>query len=258
MISIKQPKRLFRCPMAIMVAMALHGCATTPDATYPDEQWQGWNRNLQSFNDGVDDYVLKPLAKGYQWLAPALVDQGVTNVFSNMDDVGVAINDFLQLKFSQGASDTGRLVVNSTLGLGGIFDVAELMALAKHDEDFGQTLAVWGMPSGPYLVLPFYGPSSPRDTLGLVGDALFNPLLYVSIFGDTTASYATYGAKALEVIDRRADLLTSEKILTEASVDRYEFIKNTYRQHQKYLINDSNTTDDIDPHEFDETPKPSK
>lgn len=256
MMSFKHKKTVFHY---LTFILALQGCATTPDASYSDEQWQGWNHSMQSFNDKFDKYLLKPISVAYEKITPDFVDQGVTNVFGNMDDIGVTINDFLQLKFSQGASDTGRLLVNSTLGIGGLFDVAEKMDLNRHDEDFGQTLAVWGVPSGSYLVLPFYGPSSPRDTLGLVGDALFNPLTYISIFGDTTANFATYGAKALEVIDRRADLSTNVKIIDEASgKDRYDFIKNTYRQHQRYLIEDGNTTDDIDPLEFDDTPDSKK
>jgi phospholipid-binding lipoprotein MlaA len=128
------------------------------------------------------------------------------------------------------------------MGMGGLFDVGAAMNLPKHQEDFGQTLAVWGVPSGPYLVLPIYGPNSPRDTLGLIGDAMFNPLTYVSIFGNSDATYSTMGARFVEVIDKRAQLLSTEKVVNEASgQDRYEFMKNAYQQRRDYLIKDGNT-----------------
>ncbi|MDD5126031.1 VacJ family lipoprotein, partial [Methylovulum sp.] len=164
----------------MVVTIALSGCASTGN-----DPWQGWNHGAQSFNDSIDRNVLKPLAQGYQWVTPKFVDDSVTNVFSNMNDIGVTINDLLQFKLLQSGMDFSRFLVNTTIGMGGLLDAGEMMGLHKHIEDFGQTLAVWGVPSGPYLVLPFYGPSSPRETLGLVGDAFLNPLTYLSIFGTT-------------------------------------------------------------------------
>jgi phospholipid-binding lipoprotein MlaA len=121
-----------------------------------------------------------------------------------------------------------------------------MIDLPKHKEDFGQTLGYWGVPSGSYLVLPFFGPSSPRDAVGIVGDALLNPLTYVSAFGTTAVSAAVAGSKALDITDRRANLMTTEKIVNEGSVDRYDFIKNSYEQNREYLINDGNSPEDPD------------
>ncbi|MGZ8215537.1 MAG: MlaA family lipoprotein, partial [Methylosarcina sp.] len=135
----------------------------------------------------------------------------------------------------------------TTVGVGGLFDVAKKINLPKHNEDFGQTLGFWGVPSGTYLVLPFFGPSSPRDTVGLVGDALLNPLTYVSVFGGAAANAATTGSKILEVTDTRSDILSSEKVLDEAAVDRYDFIKNAYMQQREYLVHDGEPPEnDID------------
>lgn len=238
---------------SVAIALALSGCAsTTAPNTDANDIWQGWNRGTQLFNDDVDKAVLKPVAKGYVNVTPTAVDEGVTNFFSNINDVGVTINDFLQLKLLQGGMDFSRFVINSTAGVAGVFDVAKMVDLPKHDEDFGQTLGFWGVPSGPYLVLPFAGPSSPRDFIGMIGDALMNPLTYVSIFGGIAGSAATGGANALDVTDTRAGLMATEKVVNEGAVNRYDFIKNAYEQHREYLIHDGNPpTNDIDLDEED-------
>jgi len=229
----------------LVIATALEGCAKTT-RYYPNDPWQSMNRSTQSFNDNVDKVVLKPVAKAYEWAVPDVVDKGVSNFFSNINDIGVTVNDLLQFKMKQAGMDGSRFLINTTAGGAGFFDVAKLVNLPKHNEDFGQTLGYWGVPSGSYLVLPFFGPSSPRDTAGLIGDALLNPLTYVSIFGGTAASAATAGAKAVEITDNRADLLSTEKVIDEATVDRYDFFKNSYQQHRKYLINDGNSSSDDD------------
>jgi phospholipid-binding lipoprotein MlaA len=234
---------------ALFISGALVGCSTTPN-THADKNdpWEGWNRGANEFNKDFDDTILKPLAKGYQNTVPNPVDKSITNVFSNINDIGVTINDFLQFKFIQGGMDASRFVINSTVGLVGIFDVAKEIDLPKHDEDFGQTLGYWGVPSGSYLVLPFLGASSPRDTFGLIGDALLNPLTYVSLFGGVAANVATTGATIVDVTDTRSDLMSSEKIIDEASVDRYDFIKNAYQQRREFLIYDGNPPEkDNDP-----------
>jgi phospholipid-binding lipoprotein MlaA len=232
---------------AVIISGTLSGCSTTPTTT-PDKNdpWEGWNRDVHDFNKGFDDNILKPIATGYQEAVPNPVDEGITNVFSNINDIGVTINDFLQLKFVQGGMDASRFLVNTTAGVVGIFDVAKMIDLPKHDEDFGQTLGFWGVPSGSYMVLPFVGASSPRDTFGLIGDALFNPLTYVSFFGGFAANAATAGATAVDVTDTRSDLMSSEKILNEASVDRYDFVKNAYKQRREYLIHDGNPPEEND------------
>jgi phospholipid-binding lipoprotein MlaA len=230
---------------SLAMSIALGGCATTGSDS--NDIWQGWNRGAQSFNDDVDKAILKPLAKGYVAVTPDPVNEGVTNFFSNINDIGVSINDLLQLKLLQGGMDLSRFVINTTAGVAGIFDVAKLVDLPKHHEDFGQTLGFWGVPSGPYLVLPFIGSSSPRDTVGLIGDALLNPLTYVSIFGGVAGSAATSGAQVLDVTDTRAGLMSTEKIVNEGAVNRYDFIKNAYEQHREYLIHDGHPpSNDID------------
>jgi len=237
-------KPLLLCGLSL--AIALTGCATTSPTPEKTDPWIGWNKGTQSFNDNIDKAILKPVAKGYQWITPTLVNEGVTNFFSNINDIGVTINDLLQFKLNQTGSDASRLLVNSTVGVAGFVDVAKLIDLPKHQEDFGQTLSVWGVPSGSYLVLPLLGPSNPRDAVGIVGDALFNPLTYVSAFGTTAISAAIAGSKAVDVVDRRANLMTTEKIINEGSVNRYEFIKNSYEQNRDFLIHDGNSSQDVD------------
>ncbi|MDD5461031.1 MAG: VacJ family lipoprotein [Methylococcales bacterium] len=231
---------------SLIFSIMLTGCATTTVAN-KDDPWAGWNRGTQSFNDSLDKAVLKPMAKGYRWITPEVVDKGISNFFSNINDIGVFLNDFLQLKLTQGSMDAGRFLINTTAGVGGFIDVAKMIDLPKHKEDFGQTLGFWGVPSGSYLVLPFFGPSSPRDTVGLIGDALFNPLTYVSVFGGAAINAATAGARIVDVTDTRADVMTTEKIVDEAAVDRYDFIKNAYQQNREYVVHDGNPPDDNDP-----------
>lgn len=240
---------------SLVILTALGGCATTttPKETAQEkinqnDPWEGWNRGAYSFNDTLDKAIIKPVAKGYDWITPEPVNQGVTNFFSNMNDIGVTINDFLQFKLAQGGMDASRFLINTTVGVVGIFDVAKMIDLPKHNEDFGQTLGYWGVPSGNYLVLPFFGSSSPREVAGLVGDALFNPLTYTFIApGAAAVSAAATGAKAVDVTDTRSDLMTTEKIVDEASgEDRYAFIKNSYQQKRKHLVNDGNISEEDD------------
>ena len=239
---------------SLVISITLAGCASTattvPD---PNDPWAGWNRGTQTFNDNLDKAILKPIAKGYQWITPEFVNEGVTNFFSNINDIGVFLNDLLQFKLTQSGMDGSRFLINTTAGVAGFIDVATMIDLPKHKEDFGQTLGYWGVPSGSYLVLPFFGPSSPRDAVGLVGDALFNPLTYVSVFGGAAANAATAGSRALDVTDRRAHLMTSEKIVDEGAVDRYDFIKNSYEQNRDYLIHDGNPPEENDPELLDES-----
>jgi phospholipid-binding lipoprotein MlaA len=225
---------------AVLAAVAT-GCATPQAARHNDlrDPWEGWNRGTQSFNDGLDDYLMKPLAQGYQYIAPSFVDRGVTNFFSNVDDIGVTINDFLQLKYKQGGMDASRFLVNTTVGVAGFIDVASKLNLPKHNEDFDQTLGTWGVPSGPYLVLPLFGPSTPRGVGGLVGDTATNPLSYLG----AGVGAGTYG---LRMTDFRADNLSATKIADEASVDRYEFIRNAYFQQRNYLLHDGNPPEEDD------------
>lgn len=232
----------FRFLVLLLPILLLSGCATTQN-TNPVDPWESWNRDVQSFNDGMDDYAMKPVAKGYRWVMPSFADTAVSNFFSNIDDIGVIINSLLQGKFEQSGSDTARFIVNSTAGIGGLIDVSSMIDLPKHNEDFGQTLGFWGVPSGPYLVLPFFGPSSPRGVIGLIGDAAMNPISYLD-------SYISLGLFGLNAIDTRADNLSLEKIASEAAVDRYSFFRDAYISKRNYLVLDGNVPEeDID---FDE------
>ena len=229
----------------ILAITMLNGCAST--GHNPQDPWEEWNRGTQSFNDNVDDYVLEPVAEGYDYITPDFVSTGVSNFFSNLKDIGVTINDLLQFKLLQGGMDAGRFLVNSTAGIGGLIDVASMINLPKHNEDFGQTLGYWGVPSGPYLVLPLLGPSSPRGTLGLVGDAAMNPLSYTILVGgslSTVASLSATGARAVETVDTRADLINVEKVATEAAIDRYAFFRDAYLQRRRHLIYDGEVPED--------------
>ena len=194
-------------------------------------------------NDDFDDAVMKPLAEGYQFATPEPLDRGVTNFFNNIDDIGVTLNDLLQFKLLQAGMDGSRFLINTTVGVVGVVDIATMFDLPKHNEDFEQTLGVWGVSSGPYLVIPFLGPSSPRGIGGLIGDAAMDPANY-TIFGGVVANVAGTTSDLLDVTDRRAGLLTSEKIVDEAALDRYIFIRDSYRQHREYLINDGMLPED--------------
>jgi phospholipid-binding lipoprotein MlaA len=231
----KKANNTHQLPLAILIGLglALSGCASTPK-TDPRDPWEGWNRNVQGFNDKLDDYVMKPVAKGYQWITPSFVDRGVTNFFSNIDDINVVINDLLQAKFTQTGADTGRLLLNSTLGIGGFVDVASMLDIPKHNEDLDQTLGIWGVPSGPYVVMPFIGPSTPRGLVGAAGDTAANPINWIN------PAAIPYGAGVVKTVDMRADLLSATKIADEASVDRYEFIRNAYFQQRNYQVFDGN------------------
>jgi len=227
----KMKKLLTQLGRLVLFGM-LGGCATI--ANDPMDPLEGWNRGVQTFNDNLDKYAMKPVAKGYQWVMPSFADRGVTNFFSNLNDIGVTLNDLLQFKISQTGMDGSRFLVNTVVGVAGFVDVAAMIDLPKHNEDFDQTLGVWGMPTGPYLVLPLFGPSSPRGVGGLIGDAAMNPISYID------SGVITGGLFGLNAADQRADNLSTEKIATEAAIDRYAFFKSAYFQRREYLIHDEN------------------
>ncbi|MGZ8916085.1 MAG: MlaA family lipoprotein [Methylobacter sp.] len=237
-------KKLIAQLGCLVLLVALEGCATT--AKDPQDPLEGWNRGVQVFNDKLDDYAMKPIAKGYQWITPSFVDRGVSNFFSNINDIGVTINDLLQFKIEQTGMDGSRFIVNTVAGVAGFVDVASMIDLPKHNEDFDQTMGVWGIPSGPYLVLPFFGPSSPRGVGGLVGDAAMNPISYLD------SGVISGGLFGVNAVDLRADNLVNEKVASEAAVDRYAFFKSAYFQQRKYLIYDGNLPEDSDLLEIDE------
>lgn len=220
---------------SLLLSLALlSGCATIDGEADPDDPFESFNRSMYSFNDSLDRAILKPVAQGYDALLPAPVNKSVSNFFSNINDVVVLFNDILQLKFEQTLSDSARILFNTTFGLFGLFDVASSMELPKHNEDFGQTLGYWGIGPGTYIVWPFLGSSNIRDTVGLIGDAYVNPLHDVEPSNDRTALLA------LNLVDTRAGLLSASKILEEAALDPYLFVRDAYLQRRQSLVYDGN------------------
>ncbi len=216
----------------LLTITCLSGCATSPATLSSDDPWEDWNRDVLAFNDDLDRYFMKPIAEGYDWLMPTFARRGVSNFFSNVDDIGVSVNALLQGKFIQTGEDIARFLLNTTVGLGGFIDVASEIDLIKHKEDFDQTLGVWGIPSGPYLMLPFFGPGSPRSIGGLIGDMATNPINYLA------NPLIPFGVGILNAIDVRAANLALETIANEAALDRYTFIRNAYFSQRNYLILD--------------------
>jgi len=207
------------------------------------DPWQRFNRAMFSFNDTLDRWAVKPLARGYKFVMPDPLEMGVTNIFNNIREVPNAFNGVLQGDFKGAAHDTGRLLVNSTLGVVGLLDVAKYMNLPADDmEDFGQTLAVWGVGQGPYLVLPLLGPSTLRDGLGKPVDWYSTPVAYID---DVRTANTLF---AMSLVDTRANLLALEGSI---SGDRYTFIRDVYLQRREFLINNGEVADDFGTEEFD-------
>jgi len=215
----------------------LQGCTHVAKPAEGDP-WEGMNRDLMSFNDMLDDALMQPIARGYQYVMPKFLDTGITNAFYNLNDVGVTVNDFLQGKPEQGIQDGWRFVINSSFGIAGFIDVAEEIGLPRHDEDVNQTLAVWGVPRGPFIMMPLYGPGYVRGVFGRAGDMALHPLTYVAAFFGSGIGWTVTGLNGLDIIDARADMLGLEKVVEEAAIDRYTFIKSGYTQQEDYLIND--------------------
>lgn len=229
---------LARWGLALFLAVACMGIAQAADDRDP---WESWNRKVFAFNETVDHYTAKPLAQAYRNVTPQVVDDAITNVFSNLGEPIVVVSDLAQGKFLQALSDTGRFLINSTIGVLGIFDVARHLGMPKHNEDMGQALAVWGVESGPYLMLPFLGPSTIRDASGFAIDVwALDPLDPQSQSLENTQLY--YSTVFVEYLDIRADLIPAEGII---SGDRYSFIRSLYLQRREYLINDGQLEDEF-------------
>jgi len=224
-------------PGILICAGLLGGCASTGN---PRDPFEPLNRGIYQFNDGVDNVLLKPAAEVYRGVLPEFVRTGVSNFYANINDVVIALNNLLQGKFLNAASDVGRIVVNTTAGLLGVFDVATQIGLEKHDEDFGQTLGYWGMGAGPYLVLPFLGPSSVRDAIGKVVDFATDPVTYVDPTRDRNVLWG------VRFVNRRAELLETSKILEAAALDPYEFLRDAYLQRRRNLVHDGSPPPDKD------------
>ncbi len=208
----------------------LFGCATTDNKVDP---YESFNRKVYGFNRALDKAVLQPVARGYQAITPDPLERGFSNFFDNIGDVGNMINNVLQFKLGDASSDLGRLIVNSTLGLAGFFDPASAMGLEKHDEDFGQTLATWGVGSGPYVMLPFLGPSTLRDTAGMPADNYMDPVSHLD------HEMTRYSLGAYRLLIKRASLLELEEQL-ERALDEYSFVRDAYLQNRRYKVYDGN------------------
>ena len=209
-------------------ALLASGCATGPQANQ-DDPLEPMNRVVFKVNDTVDQYVAVPIAKGYQKVTPEPARTAVTNFFSNLADVGNFANNVLQGKGVEAAETLMRVAINSVLGIGGLIDIATPAGLSKHSQDFGLTLGVWGVPSGPYLVLPLFGPSSFRDGVGLGASFYLDPAHYL----DPAWRNSLFG---VNVVSTRANLLGATDLLSQAALDKYAFVRDAYRQRRQYLI----------------------
>ena len=206
------------------------------------DPYESFNRKMYDFNDSVDTYVASPLANSYKFITPQLVQTGVFNFFNNLKGVNVVLNDVLQAKFSQSAADLGRFTLNSTAGLGGFIDVAKHIGLEQSDEDFDQTLAVWGVPQGSYLVLPFVGPNTVRGMPATAFDAAANPASYASAI----TYYISAPVQVMSALNARANAEGSLKFINEAALDKYVFTRESFLQWRKNLENDGKVSSTID------------
>tara|TARA_B100001179_G_C18597676_1_gene408095 strand:- start:1561 stop:2253 length:693 start_codon:yes stop_codon:yes gene_type:complete len=202
-----------------------------------NDPFEDINRTTFKINNSLDNSIAKPVAKAYKYITPDALEKGISNVIFNIEDISICLNSILQGKVKNGLSDVGRIIINSSLGIGGIFDIASSLGLTKHDEDFGQTLAVWGVPHGPYVVLPILGPSTLRDAASLIPDAFLSP----SIILDHERTI--YSLKFLDLIDTRARYLGFESIVVG---DQYLFFRDAYYQNRKYEEKDGLVEDEFD------------
>ncbi|MEY4121702.1 MAG: hypothetical protein RLZZ457_540 [Pseudomonadota bacterium] len=230
--------------LALGASLLATGCATGPGAN-PKDPLEPMNRSIARFNDSLDENVLKPVATGYRDATPDLVQKGVRNVFNNLSDMWSTVNSGLQLKGRDTAESFMRVVVNTVFGVYGIFDVATEIKLQRHTEDFGQTLGYWGVPSGPYLVLPLLGPSTLRDTAGLPVDTSADVVRNLDHIPTRNS------ALSLRIVEKRADLLKTTGMLEQAALDKYSFTRDSYLQYRRAQIYDGN------PPEEEDLPDPS-
>src|SRR5512140_2090398 len=228
--------RALRCGIVSLVAAGalagLGGCATGPNAN-PRDPFEPLNRSVMQFNDGVDAVALKPTATAYRNVLPPLVRTGVSNFFSNLSDPWSGVNSALQFKFHDAAENIIRFGINTVFGLGGVLDIASELNIERHREDFGQTLGRWGVPAGPYLVLPFFGPSTVRDAIALPVDRRADPLHEVQGWD------ARWSLYVLRTVDQRANLLRAGSVLDQAALDKYSFTRDAHLQRRRAEILDN-------------------
>lgn len=205
-------------------------------AVTPSDPYESWNRKVFRFNETIDQWFLKPVAQTYRSITPAIIDRGITNFFNNIQEVRNFANSLLQLKGESAVVAAGRFTYNTVFGLAGFFDVATSFDLLERPEDFGQTLGYWGVGSGPYLMLPLLGPSTPRHFGGLATDLFVLPSLW-----DEVDSPENYYLRAVQLVDTRADLIPAEGFI---SGDSYIFVRNAFLQRREFLINDGKVVED--------------
>ena len=225
--------------LVLSTLILMTGCATVETPTEGDP-YESFNRSMYDFNKSIDTAVLKPLAEGYDAVTPDPVKTGVSNFFANLDELPTAANQFLQGKLGDGFSDIGRFVINTTIGLGGLFDVATSMGLEAHDEDFGQTLGAWGLKPGPYIVLPILGPTTFRDTVARPADNAIDPLQ--EAFDHIPSRNSMY---FLSLVDLRYRLLPLDAQLEDA-VDEYSFVRDAFLMRREFLVYDGDPPEDDD------------
>lgn len=211
--------------------MGVSACATNGT---PGDPLEGFNRAMFSFNDGLDKVVVKPAAQAYEAVVPLPGRAGMSNAFSNLGDVWVGVNNLLQGKPAAAGSDIGRFLINSTVGIFGLFDVASELGIEKHEEDFGQTLGRWGVGEGPYIVLPLFGPRTLRDAFGFAVDVAVDYMYEVDDVATRNILIAT------RFVSDRAQLLPADKVLDEAALDKYTYVRSAYLQRRRNLVHDGN------------------
>ncbi|WP_322106226.1 VacJ family lipoprotein [Paraburkholderia sp. J41] len=227
----KKKRAALTMAAASLTLLATSGCATGPDRK-PGDPFEPANRAIFKFNDALDTHIAQPIAKGYQKVTPQPLRQAITNFFSNIGDVSNFANDVLQLKVTDATEDLMRIAMNSTFGLGGLIDFATAAGLPKHHQDFGLTMGHYGVPAGPYLVLPLFGPSSVRDGIGMGVETKFNILNYIEP-AVRNPMYVT------QFVSARADLLGATDLLQQAALDKYSFVRDAYRQQRQSMIRGS-------------------
>ena len=206
-----------------------------------EDPWESFNRSIYSFNNTADAYVIKPVAQGYAYVMPEIGRKGVNNFFNNLLDVNGALNGFLQGRVDQGLENVGRVLINSTVGIFGLFDVATALGVPQYQTDFGHTLSIWGVPQGPFVMVPFLGPRTVRSGVGTAFDAYASPL------GQMGTSDPAWGLRVFNLVDLRAGLLGADELL---SGDQYIFLRDAYLQQRRLQTSDGQLVDDFS--EFDD------
>jgi phospholipid-binding lipoprotein MlaA len=235
------PLRALTISVMVLAFGLLQGCATMTGPASGRDPWEPFNRHVTEFNEGLDRVLLKPVATAYREKVPALVRTGVSNFFSNLGTGWSAVNSLLQFRLQDAEENLARFQLNTMFGLFGIFDPASDLNIERHREDFGQTLGRWGVPAGPYLVLPFFGPSTLRDTIALPVDRRFNPIHYVDSAAVRDSIYV------LQAVDKRSNLLRVGNVLDEAALDKYSFTRDAYLQRRRAEIYDKDEDKDVPP-----------